>query len=110
MTPEPQRPPTFTIGNTESYLQGLTQSLSEDVALLKTGMHDNYPGGIVFQTPMDARRFINENLSKETIVFSVFELDADWEHDCYERGYLFDKCYWRYLIKARPIVCLVEDA
>lgn len=57
---------------------------------------------------MDARRYIN--ISGNKGAYSVFELDADWEHDCYEQSDLFVDCYWRYLINDRPIVCLVEDA
>lgn len=111
MTPDPQRPVTFTIGNTDSYLKGMVECFSSDEAIfLKKGMYDSYSGGIVFQTPADARRYINESMSKNTKAYSVFELDADWEHDCYEQTDLFADCYWRYLIHDRPIVCLVEDA
>lgn len=110
MSPDPKRPSSFTIGQAKSYLKNLAECYSCGGALLKKGMYNNYPGGIVFITPMDARRYINENLSENTKGYSVFELDADWEHDCYEQTELFDNCYWRYLISDRPIICLVEDA
>lgn len=109
MPPKLQHPPTFTIGCTEGYLEEIANCQSQGEILLKKGMHDNYPGGIVFQNPIDARRYIDD-LPKNGKAYSVFEIDADWEQDCYEQTDLFDDCYWKYLIGDRPIVCLVEDA
>lgn len=106
---DPKRPVTFTIGQTSSYLKRMAECLSFDKLLLKRGMHNNCPGGIVFQTSINAKRYINERLSRNKEKYSVFEIDADWEHDCYEQTDLFNSCYWKYLINDKPIVCLVED-
>jgi len=107
-------PPVFTIGPREVYLAAMIKCRESDEYLLKTGLimagHPNQPksytGGIIFQNPKDARKYIEEEvleIKKEKM--AVFEVKASWEHDCYSAG---DSMYWRYLLYNRPIILLVE--
>lgn len=101
-------PPVFTIGHRESYLKGLVEEHSKGGLLLKIGQTANYPGGIIFQNPRDARRYINEEWAAETrSAMAVFEVKASWEHDCYSPG---PEYYWKNLLFDRPIVYLVEES
>jgi len=107
-------PPIFTIGRREVLLQDLTEALEKDIVLLKLGQekagHQRLPGsftgGIVFQNPKEARKYINEEWPEEKRPeMAVFEVQASWEHDCYSQG---EDMYWKYLLFCRPITLLVE--
>ena len=106
-------PPVFTIGNRESYVAAMMDARSKGQVLLKLGQSADkahtksqyYSGGIIFQNPRDARKYINEEWPKETRpAMEVFEVKASWEHDCYSLG---DDMYWRYLVYSRPITMMV---
>ncbi len=108
-------PPIFTIGAREEYVGALAETLQTDQVLLKFGMEmagrhgkaPEYLGGIVFQNPRDARRYIDEEWPEERrSAMAVFEVEASWEHDCYSCS---DDVYWKYLTYNRPIRLLVTE-
>lgn len=101
------RPPVFTVGKIDRYLKIMAHASATGDVFLKMGCRlDGYPGGIVFSSMMDARRYISEGLDHSK-GFGVFEIDADWEQDCYQST---PDAYWRNLLVDRPIKHLVADA
>lgn len=109
-----ERPHTFTIGDTVSYMTAMKVAEAAGEVMLKTGRYiagekgrtNDYPGGIVFRTVADARKYLAKEVSeKHRKAWGVFEMDADWEHDCYQKT---DEQYWRNLIYDRPIIKLVK--
>lgn len=108
-------PPVFTIGPREGYVAGLVDTRQRGQILLKWGQvmagHQGkspyFPGGIIFQNPRDARKYIDEEYPEATkSITAVFEVAASWEHDCYSPG---ENMYWKYLLFNRPVTLLVED-
>ena len=111
----PTAPPVFTIGHREGYVKELVAAQQEGLVLLRHGMDlagqfgnaSFYPGGIVFQNPKDARKYLNEEWPDKTRPDqAVFEVQASWVHDCYtpDAG-----LYWEYLLFSRPLTLLVEE-
>lgn len=102
-----ERPPLFTIGKIEAYTRIMGHASVTGEILLKLGCRlDGYPGGIVFSSVQDARRYINEGIGPDK-GYGVYEIEADWEQDCYPRA---QDDYWRHLLVDRPIKCLVVNA
>ncbi len=113
MTDSDSPPPVFTIGNRAEYVAGLADTLETGELLLKLGLEmagkgeksPTFTGGIVFQNPKDAQRYIDEECAEEARPdLGVFEVQACWDQDCYSPG---DDMYWRYLTYSRPITMLV---
>ncbi len=108
-------PPVFTIGNREEYSNGIIDTRKKGQVLLKLGqamaghqaLSQYFPGGIIFQNPRDARKYIDEEWPEATrSTMAVFEVKGSWEHDCYSPG---KEMYWRYLMFNRPITLLVTE-
>ena len=108
-------PPVFTIGHREEYVEGMLECRKKGDFLLKLGQQMAgrkglslyFMGGIIFQNPRDARRYIDEEyLEEKQPEIAVFEVRASWEHDCYSPG---DDMYWRYLTYNRPITLIVVE-
>ena len=106
-------PPIFTIGPRESYVKAIAETRASGQVLLKWGQEragyggqsQYFPGGIVFQNPKDAQKYIDEECSEKTrSEMATFEIKASWEHDCYSPG---EEMYWKYLMFNRPITLLV---
>lgn len=85
----------FTVGHTESYDKGLregyapSQGFPVGSPIMKLGRTDDlhgdgskkfYGGGCVFPDAAAAAAFLT-SIGKEA-VWSVYEIDADYEHDC----------------------------
>ena len=68
--------------------------------LYKQGRTENYPGGCVFQTKADARRYIGK--IESTKEMGVFGLQASWGIDTEPS----EDGWWHYLLKDRPILLL----
>jgi len=94
----------------------LADSIQAGQVLLKRGLdtagtfgtETTYTGGIVFQNPRDARRYIDEEWNEsDKAEMAVFEVNGSWMHDCYS---IDEGTYWRYLLYSRPITLLVVDA
>ena len=101
------KPPVFTIGHRETYTLLLKGALADGGVILKQGMGPGYGGGIIFQNPKDARRYINEEIPAERRnLYAVFEVAASWEHDCYLAT---PENYWKHLATHKPIICMVID-
>lgn len=64
----------YTIGNKTSYDAALADESQTPV--LKVGVRDDYPGGIVFRTEKEARENCLEG-------YDVYGLEADWDRDTY---------------------------
>lgn len=64
----------FTVGH-----EGRYDRLMSRGVFMKQGRLRNYPGGLVFRTAADARRYMLELGQHDG--WAVYEVDADWEHD-----------------------------
>lgn len=76
----------YTIGHTESYDKGIeernyAQQLNKEDTFRKLGKTETYDGGIIFIRIRDAQTYL-KNINKE-IDYSVYEIKADWDKDCY---------------------------
>jgi hypothetical protein len=102
----------YTIGHTKNY----DLSLAGTEVVYKVGKSDDYKGGWVWETPEEARTFINsseflpvdwgDGKSRDPIKFSVYqiELPHSWESDVSEP----DQIGTRHLLHDAMIVSKYE--
>ncbi len=72
----------YTIGDKRFYLRYIKQGGR------KLGKTDDYEGGIVFHTAVEAERFLAN--SNKRRLFSVYGVLADWDRDTYNTGEIFN--------------------
>lgn len=69
----------YTIGHTESYLQHFNkQSIPKKLGRKKNLNGEYYPGGSVFKTYIDAKKYLEREQLKD---YSIFGVLANWDND-----------------------------
>ncbi len=101
----------YTIGFTMSYDTGLAE---QGERFRKVGKNDagkfdyapkGYEGGIIFENPADALRYIELRRLRG---YSIYEVIADWDSDCEINENDGEQAFWKHLMKTSQILRKID--